>query len=60
LVHGVGYLGKLSTYRVKIGESLIEVASPNQSRPKDGNLVIDWDDQVYLSWEASSPVVLSR
>ena len=61
IVHDIGYLGKLSTYRVKVGDDrLVEVTSPNQARPKDGNLIIDWDDEVYLSWDASSSVVLSK
>ena len=61
IVHDIGYLGKLSTYRVKVeNDTLVEVTSPNLARPKDGNLLIDWDDEVYLSWDASSSVVLSK
>jgi putrescine transport system ATP-binding protein len=61
MVHDIGYLGGISTYRVKVDEdTLIEVTSPNQSRPKDGNPPIDWDEEVFLSWEASSSVVLTR
>ncbi len=61
VVHDIAYLGKISIYRVKIDDdTLIEVTSPNLSRPKDGNLAIDWEDEVYLSWEASSSVVLSK
>jgi len=60
VVHDIGYLGKVSTYRVMVGDTLVEVTSPNQSRPKDSNLIIDWDDEVYLSWDASSSVVLSK
>jgi hypothetical protein len=39
---------------------MMEVTSPNQVRPKDGNPPIDWDEEVYLSWEASSSVVLTK
>jgi len=60
IVHDIGYLGKVSTYRVMVQDTLVEVTSPNQSRPKDSNLIIDWDDEVYLSWDASSSVVLSK
>ena len=61
MVHDIGYLGGLSTYRVKLTEDhLVSITSPNQQRPKDGNPPIDWDEKVYLSWEASSPVVLSK
>ncbi len=61
MVHDIGYLGGMSTYRVQIdGEHLVEITSPNQMRPRDGNPPIDWDEEVYLSWEASNPVVLTK
>jgi len=60
-VHDIGYLGGISTYRVEVdGNRIIEITSPNQMRPKDANPTIDWDDDVHLSWEASSSVVLTR
>ena len=61
MVDDIGYLGGISTYRVKIeDEHIIEITSQNQTRPKDGNPPIDWDEAVYLSWEASSSVVLIK
>ena len=61
LVHDIGYLGGTSTYRVQIDDKrIMEVSSPNQIRPKDGNPPIDWDQEVYLSWQASSSVVLTK
>ena len=61
MVHDIGYLGGISTYRVQVNNDVImEVTSPNQVRPKDGNPPIDWDEEVYLSWEASSSVVLTK
>ena len=61
MVHDIGYLGGISTYRVQVdGKQMIEITSPNQSRPKDGNPPIDWAEEVYLSWEPSSSVVLSK
>lgn len=59
-VHDIGYLGKLSTYRVSVDDLILEVTSPNQARPKDGNLAFDWEDEIYLSWDASSSVVLTK
>ena len=60
-MHDIGYLGGISTYRVEVdGNHIIEITSPNQIRPKDANPTIDWDDNVHLSWEASSSVVLTR
>ncbi len=61
MVNDIGYLGGTSTYRVLVGdEHIVEVTSPNLNRPKDGNPPIDWDEEVYLSWEASSSVVLTK
>ena len=61
MVDDIGYLGGTSTYRIKIdGDRIVEITSPNQARPKDGNPPIDWDEEVYLSWDASSSVVLTK
>ncbi|RLA11235.1 MAG: polyamine ABC transporter ATP-binding protein [Gammaproteobacteria bacterium] len=61
IIDDIGYLGKLSTYRVRVGDNtLIEITASNQSRPRDGSLVHDWEDDVYLSWDASSVVVLTK
>jgi len=61
MVDDIGYLGGVSTYRIKIdGDRIVEITSPNQVRPKDGNPPIDWDEEVYLSWDASSSVVLTK
>ena len=61
IVSNIGYLGRLSTYHVKVdGGANIEVTSPNQIRPKDGAQTIDWDDEVFLSWDDSSAAVLTK
>ena len=61
MVQEIGYLGGISTYRVLVGDGqIVEVTSPNQSRPRDSNPPIDWDDDVVLSWEPSSSVVLTK
>jgi putrescine transport system ATP-binding protein len=61
IIDDIGYLGKLSTYRVRVGDNtLIEITASNQSRPRDGSLVHDWEDEIYLSWDASSVVVLTK
>ena len=61
MVHDIGYLGGISTYRVQVdGDRLIEITSPNMMRPKDASPPIDWDEEVYLSWDASSSVVLTK
>jgi putrescine transport system ATP-binding protein len=61
IIDDIGYLGKLSTYRVRVSDdTVIEITSPNLSRPRDGSLVLDWEDEIYLSWDASSVVVLTK
>jgi len=61
IVSNIGYLGRLSTYHVKVDcGTNIEVTSPNQIRPKDGSHAIDWDDEVFLSWDDSSAAVLTK
>ena len=61
MVHEIGYLGGTSTYRILVGgEHIVEITSPNLKRPKEGKPTIDWDEQVYLSWEPSSAVVLTK
>jgi putrescine transport system ATP-binding protein len=61
IIDDIGYLGKLSTYRVRVGnDTIIEITSPNLSRPRDGSLVHDWEDEIYLSWDASSVIVLTK
>jgi len=61
LVHDIGYFGGSSTYRVQIeGDHLVEITSPNMLRPKEAIPPIDWDQEVFLSWDASSSVVLTK
>jgi putrescine transport system ATP-binding protein len=61
IIDDIGYLGKLSTYRVRLSNgTIIEITSPNLSRPRDGSLMHDWEDEIYLSWDASSVVVLTK
>ena len=58
-VHDIGYLGKLSNYKVELDNGkMIEITYPNQVRPKSGEHAVDWDDRAYLTWEHSSAVVL--
>lgn len=61
IVQDIGYLGSMSTYKVKLtNEKIIDVTYPNQVRPKSGEHIADWDDTVYLSWEPTSAVVLTK
>ncbi len=57
-VQDIAYLGDLSIYLVKLPTGkVVRVTQPNTSRHAES---ITWDQQVYLSWEPSNPVVLTR
>ena len=60
-VHDIGYLGNLSTYRVELANGkIVDVTYPNQTRPKSDRHLVDWEDEVHLSWEPSRAVVLTK
>ena len=60
-VDDIGYLGKLSNYKVLLDNGkVIDITYPNQIRPKSGDHLADWDEKVYLTWDASSAVVLTH
>ena len=57
-VQDIAYLGDLSIYLVKLPTGkVVRVTQPNTSRHAES---IGWDQQVYLSWDATSPVVVTR
>ncbi len=57
-VQDIAYLGDLSIYLVKLPTGkVVRVTQPNTSRHAEA---ITWDQQVYLSWDDSSPVVVTR
>jgi putrescine transport system ATP-binding protein len=58
LVQDIAYLGDLSIYLVKLPTGkVVRVTQPNTSRHAEA---ITWEQQVYLTWDASSPVVVTR
>lgn len=59
VVKEIAYMGDLSIYLVQIGTGkTVRVTIPNIERHTDDR--ITWDETVYLSWHAESPVVLTR
>jgi putrescine transport system ATP-binding protein len=57
-VQDIAYLGDLSIFLVKLPTGkVVRVTQPNTSRHAES---ITWDQQVYLSWDAASPVVVTR
>ncbi len=60
VVDEVAYLGDLSIYLVKLASGRqIRVTQPNTLRTGTGGRV-RWDDRVWLSWDSSSPVVVTQ
>jgi putrescine transport system ATP-binding protein len=58
IVQDIAYLGDLSIYLVKLPTGkVVRVTQPNTTRHAEA---ISWDQQVYLSWDATSPVVVTR
>jgi putrescine transport system ATP-binding protein len=58
IVQDIAYLGDLSIYLVRLPSGkVVRVTQPNTSRHAEA---ITWEQQVYLSWDASSPVVVTR
>ena len=61
VVDDIGYLGNFSIYKIRLPNSkIVEVTHPNQHRPKHGRHLVEWEEKVYLSWAASSPVLLTK
>lgn len=57
VVWELGYLGKSSTYQVKLQNGkLVTVLAQNERRTSQW--AIDWSDEVYLSWQADAGVIL--
>ena len=56
-VKEIAYMGDMSTYLVQLASGkIVRVTQPNTYRHAEAT--ITWDQPVYLSWHASSPVVL--
>ncbi|MCD5327082.1 ATP-binding cassette domain-containing protein [Chromobacterium piscinae] len=60
-VRDIAYLGSYSVYHVKLAGGKIVKAVVPSSRWCDANETAPtWDETVYLSWRADSPVVLTQ
>ncbi len=61
IVDDIGYLGNFSIYKIRLQDGrIIEITHPNQSRPKHGRHLVEWEEKVYLNWAAHSPVLLTK
>lgn len=60
IVKEIAYMGDLSIYLVKIESGkMVRITMPNVERLAEHERIL-WDEQVYLSWHSSSPVVLTQ
>ncbi len=61
VVHDMAYLGNQSIFRVKCKDgTLIKTLATNRVRLTEEERSVDWDDEVYLSWEPRSVIILSE
>lgn len=59
VVKDIAYMGDLSIYLVRIDSGkMVRVTLPNSVRQLSER--ISWDETVWLSWDASSPVILPQ
>jgi putrescine transport system ATP-binding protein len=57
----IAYLGDVSVYLVRLPTGrMVRVTRPNMRRQSAALDRITWDEQVWLSWDASSPVVVTQ
>jgi putrescine transport system ATP-binding protein len=60
VVKEIAYMGDVSVYLVKIESGrTMRVTVPNVERLSDDER-IQWDEAVYLTWHASSPIVVTQ
>ena len=58
VVEDFGYFGNLSLYRVRLSSGkIVQVSAQNRRRTADQSL--EWDDEVYISWQPRSAVILA-
>jgi putrescine transport system ATP-binding protein len=59
VVKEIAYMGDISVFLVRIDSGrMVRVSRPNIVRQAEDR--ISWDETVYLSWHASSPIVLTQ
>ncbi len=57
VVRDLGYFGDQSLYRVRLQSgTMLQVSAQNLRRT--AKLTVEWDDEVYLSWEVASTILL--
>jgi putrescine transport system ATP-binding protein len=59
VVHDLGYFGNFSVYRVQM-ESGPMLQVTGQNRRRSAAKSVEWDDEVFLSWDISSVILLAE
>jgi putrescine transport system ATP-binding protein len=59
-VKDLAYFGKDSLYRIILPGALVQAHAVNARRGDEGARVADWDDDVWVSFDPSSAIVLSE
>ncbi|MEZ5473547.1 MAG: polyamine ABC transporter ATP-binding protein [Steroidobacteraceae bacterium] len=60
VVKEIAYMGDASIYLVEIESGkIVRVTQPNIERQSDDERIL-WDEPVYLTWHASSPIVITQ
>jgi putrescine transport system ATP-binding protein len=61
VVKEIAYLGDVSVYLVRLPSGrLVRVTRPNMRRQSAATDRITWDEEVWLHWDPSSPVVVTQ
>jgi putrescine transport system ATP-binding protein len=61
VVKEIAYLGDISVYLVRLPSGrMVRVTRPNMRRQSAAVDRITWDEDVWLSWDPSSPVVVTQ
>ena len=55
----LGYFGNLSLYKVQLPSGHVLLVSA-QNRRRTAVRRLEWDDEVYVSWNISSAILLSE
>jgi putrescine transport system ATP-binding protein len=59
VVEDLGYFGNLSVYRVRLpGGKILQVSG--QNRVRTARKKVEWDDEVFVSWDIASAIVLEE